>query len=119
MGHYYYELTVIIHPHQSENLTSVIQPYLELIQKDNGTVLASEDWGKRLLAYPMNKLQKGHYFFLFFSCTPNMTKIMKTALGYDKFILRHLIVRKHTPEYIPSELLGDDLEADTPHFNQH
>lgn len=103
MGHYY-ELVLVIHPHQSDQLVNVLNPYLELIKRHKGAFYAFEDWGKRRLAYPINKMRKAHYVFLIFSSTPEVLLELSEVIRYDELILRKLLIRRKDHTYTPSPL---------------
>jgi len=60
----HYELVVMIHPDKSEQTTAIIKKYTDMIEKDGGAIHRHEDWGRRTLAYPIEKLYKAHYILL-------------------------------------------------------
>lgn len=92
----HYEIVFLVHPDQSEQVPSMVERYKTLIKNNNGIVHRFEDWGRRQLAYPINKIHKAHYVLLNIECDENTIKEMANTFRFNDAILRNLIlVRKH------------------------
>jgi len=92
----HYEIVFLVHPDQSEQVSSMIERYKTLVKNGNGIVHRLEDWGRRQLAYPINKAYKAHYVLLNVECDNNTLKEIENSFRFNDAILRNLIlVRKH------------------------
>ncbi|QJC35807.1 30S ribosomal protein S6 [Enterobacteriaceae endosymbiont of Donacia sparganii] len=93
----YYEIMLIIHPDQSNEINNIIKYYREFMQKNNCLISRFEDWGRRQLAYPILKLHKAHYILI--NIILNDTSIIKNIennLRINENIIRYLIIRTKT-----------------------
>lgn len=92
----HYEIVLLIHPDQSEQVQDMLERYKTIITKHNGAIHREEDWGRRQLAYPVQDVHKGHYILLNIECTQEALAELETALKYNDAILRKLVlVKKH------------------------
>src|SRR3989337_4418881 len=92
----HYEIVFLVHPDQSEQVASMVDRYKTLIKNNNGVVHRFEDWGRRQLAYPINKIHKAHYVLLNIECDDNTLKEIANNFRFNDAILRNLILhRKH------------------------
>ncbi|MDI9336532.1 MAG: 30S ribosomal protein S6 [Gammaproteobacteria bacterium] len=98
----HYEIVLLIHPDQSEQLTSMMDRYKSLINSKNGVVHRVEDWGRRPLAYPVKKMAKAHYACLNIEVSIELLRELETAFKFNDSILRHLTVQKKAAETEPS-----------------
>lgn len=89
----HYELCVIVHPDQSEQVPSMIDRYKSLILDQGGKVHRVENWGRRQLAYPIDKLVKAHYVLLNIECTSETLAEIENGFRFNDAILRHLTVK--------------------------
>ena len=89
----HYELCVIVHPDQSEQVPSMIDRYKNLILEQGGKVHRVENWGRRQLAYPIDKLVKAHYVLLNIECTSETLAEIENGFRFNDAILRHLTVK--------------------------
>ncbi len=89
----HYELCVIVHPDQSEQVPSMIDRYKSLILEQGGKVHRVENWGRRQLAYPIDKLVKAHYVLLNIECTSETLAEIENGFRFNDAILRHLTVK--------------------------
>ena len=95
----HYELCVIVHPDQSEQVPAMIERYKNLVLEQGGKIHRVEDWGRRQLAYPIQKLVKAHYVLLNIECTD------ATLAEINDAILRHLVVKTKKAETAPSVMM--------------
>ena len=91
----HYEVVFLVHPDQSEQVPGMIEHYTQIITGSKGTVHRLEDWGRRQLAYPMNKILKAHYVLLNIECTQEALEEVGTLCRYKVELLRILIKCVH------------------------
>ena len=89
----HYEIVFMVHPDQSEQVPSMIERYKGAIAKDGGTVHRLEDWGRRQLAYPIDKLHKAHYVLMNVEASQTAIDELETNFRYNDAILRKLVIR--------------------------
>ncbi len=101
----HYELCVIVHPDQSEQVPSMIERYKNLVLEQGGQIHRIEDWGRRQLAYPIQKLVKAHYVLLNIECTDATLAEIENGFRFNDAILRHLVVKTKKAETAPSVMM--------------
>lgn len=89
----HYEVVFMVHPDQSDQVSGMIERYRSLIEADGGQVHRLEDWGRRQLAYPIQKLHKAHYVLMNIECTPAVVEELETGFRFNDAVLRHLTVK--------------------------
>ncbi len=92
----HYEIVFIVHPDQSEQVSAMVERYKTLITEAGGKIHRLEDWGRRQLAYPINKLHKAHYVLMNIEATPATLEELETGFRFNDAILRHLTIQKKT-----------------------
>ena len=97
----HYEIVFLVHPDQSEQVPGMIERYSETITKDGGKIQRLEDWGRRHLAYSINKIQKAHYVMINCEASNDALEELNTNFRYNDAVLRHLVIR--TDEEITEE----------------
>ena len=88
----HYEICFIVHPDQSEQVPAMIDRYKALIAAQGGQVHRVEDWGRRQLAYPIDKLVKAHYVLMNVECGKTALDEIESGFRYNDAVLRHLTV---------------------------
>ena len=101
----HYELCVIVHPDQSEQVPAMIERYKSLILEQGGKVHRIEDWGRRQLAYPIQKLVKAHYVLMNIECTSETLAEIENGFRFNDAILRHLTVKMKKAETAHSVMM--------------
>jgi len=91
----HYEVVFLVHPGQSEQVPAMIERYRENLQKHGGVVHRLEDWGRRQLAYPINKVHKAHYVLMNLECDREALDELEHAFRFNDSVLRNLIVRRN------------------------
>src|SRR3546814_11927081 len=92
----HYEVVFIVHPDQSEQVPAMIERYQAVVSGNGGQVHRLEDWGRRQLAYPIQKLVKAHYVCLNIECNQETLDELEHSFRYNDAVLRHLVVKvKH------------------------
>ena len=90
----HYEIVFMVHPDQSEQVPGMIERYTNTIQKDGGTVHRLEDWGRRQLAYPINKIHKAHYVLMNVEASNDALDELTTTFRYNDAVIRNLVIRR-------------------------
>ncbi|WP_188149706.1 30S ribosomal protein S6 [Teredinibacter waterburyi] len=89
----HYEIVFLVHPDQSEQVPGMIERYSAAVNDSGGSVHRLEDWGRRQLAYPINKIHKAHYVLLNVECTEEALAELTTNFRYNDAVLRNMVVR--------------------------
>jgi small subunit ribosomal protein S6 len=89
----HYEIVFMVHPDQSEQVPGMIQRYTDSITAAEGKVHRLEDWGRRQLAYPINKLHKAHYVLMNVEAPQSVIDELETSFRYNDIVIRNLIMR--------------------------
>ena len=89
----HYEIVFMVHPDQSEQVPGMIEKYTGILEQDGGKIHRMEDWGRRQLAYPIEKLHKAHYVLVNAEATAEAVEELETAFRYNDVILRNLVMR--------------------------
>ncbi len=101
----HYELCVIVHPDQSEQVPAMIERYKNLVLEQGGQIHRIEDWGRRQLAYPIQKLVKAHYVLMNIECSDATLAEIENGFRFNDAILRHLTVKTKKAETAPSVMM--------------
>ncbi len=101
----HYEVVFLVHPDQSDQVQAMVDRYRAMIEEDGGAVHRLEDWGRRQLAYPINKIHKAHYVLMNIECSQQVLDEMQSAFRFNDAVIRNLIVQKDGPETEPSPLI--------------
>ena len=99
----HYEVVFLVHPDQSEQVPGMIEKYSQLITDSGGKVHRLEDWGRRQLAYPINKIHKAHYVMLNIECRQEAMDELTTLFRFNDAVIRNLVIK--TKEAITGESL--------------
>ncbi|MGL1956530.1 MAG: 30S ribosomal protein S6 [Colwellia sp.] len=110
----HYEIVFMVHPDQSEQVTGMIQRYTDLINTAEGKIHRLEDWGRRQLAYPINKLHKAHYVLMNIEAPQSVVDELETAFRYNDVVIRNMIMRTKNAvtEASPMAAAKDDRRDD-------
>ena len=103
----HYEVTLIVHPDQSSQVTTMIEKYKELITSGGGIVHRDEDWGRKHLAYPINKIYKAHYLMMNIECDKETLDKLNYNFRFNDAILRNLIISKKEAITEPSIMITE------------
>jgi small subunit ribosomal protein S6 len=101
----HYEIILLIHPDQSEQVPAMLERYKTLVTNGGGKVHRVEDWGRRQLAYMIQKLAKAHYLCLNIECTGEILAELETGFRFNDAVLRHLTVAKRKADTTPSVMM--------------
>ena len=100
----HYEIVFLVHPDQSEQVPHMVERYKSIIEGAGGTVHRLEDWGRRQLAYSINKVHKAHYVLLNVECDADARDELVSAFRFNDAVLRHLVFSRPQAETEPSPL---------------
>jgi small subunit ribosomal protein S6 len=93
----HYEIVFMVHPDQSEQVPGMIERYTGIITEKGGTIHRLEDWGRRQLAYPIEKLHKAHYVLINAEASNEAMEELETAFRFNDIVLRNLVMRTKSP----------------------
>jgi small subunit ribosomal protein S6 len=88
----HYEVVFLVHPDQSEQVPAMIERYRSTIESQGGTIHRLEDWGRRQLAYPINKIHKAHYVLMNVECPTDAMQEIESAFRFNDAVIRNLIL---------------------------
>ena len=89
----HYEIVFMVHPDQSEQVPAMVERYTSIVTENAGTVHRLEDWGRRHLAYPINKIHKAHYVLMNVECSGETLDEIENIFRYNDAIIRSLVAR--------------------------
>ena len=115
----HYEIVFIVHPDQSEQVSAMIERYRSLVTGGNGQVHRVEDWGRRQLTYPIQKVHKAHYVLMNVECDQAVLDELEHAFKFNDAVLRHLTVIMPKAITEPSAMMKEEksrsvLNGETP-----
>ena len=103
----HYEIVFIVHPDQSEQVPAMIDRYKSILTTHGGKVHRIEDWGRRQMAYMIDKLAKAHYVCMNIECDQKTLEELEHAFKFNDAVLRHLIVKLKKAEVEPSIMMKE------------
>jgi len=108
----HYEVVFLVHPDQSEQVPAMVERYRAIIEDSGGTVHRYEDWGRRQLAYSINKVHKAHYVLLNVECDADARDELVSAFRFNDAVLRHLVFARSEAVTAPSPLAKKEDKRD-------
>ncbi|MGH8709272.1 MAG: 30S ribosomal protein S6 [Burkholderiales bacterium] len=104
----HYEICFIVHPDQSEQVPAMIERYKGVIAQRNGIVHRLEDWGRRQLTYPIQKVHKAHYVLMNIECDQETVTELEHSFKFSDAVLRHLIIKMTKAVTAPSPMMKEE-----------
>ena len=104
----HYEIVFIVHPDQSEQVPAMVERYKTLVTTHGGQIHRLEDWGRRQLAYPIQKLHKAHYVLMNIECNGEVLTELEHGFKFNDAVLRHLTVKMKRAVTTPSPMMKED-----------
>ena len=104
----HYELVFIVHPDQSEQVPAMIERYRSLIETSGGAIHRLEDWGRRQLAYPIQKIHKAHYVLMNIECNLEVLAELEHGFKFNDAVLRHLTMSTKAAVTAPSPMMKEE-----------
>ncbi len=108
----HYEIVFMVHPDQSEQVPAMIERYTSLVTEAEGQVHRLEDWGRRHLAYPIDKITKAHYVLMNLECPESVITELEEIFRYNDAVIRNLIVRMTEAVTEPSPMKASESRED-------
>ncbi len=104
----HYEIVFIVHPDQSEQVPAMVERYKALVATHGGQVHRLEDWGRRQLAYPIQKLHKAHYVLMNIECSGEVLNELEHGFKFNDAVLRHLTIKMKKAVTTPSPMMKEE-----------
>ncbi|MFV0371020.1 MAG: 30S ribosomal protein S6 [Azonexus sp.] len=104
----HYEICFIVHPDQSEQVPGMVDRYRAIVTAKGGTVHRLEDWGRRQLAYPIQKIHKAHYVLMNIECDGETLSELELAFKFNDAVLRHLTIKMKAAVTSPSPMMKEE-----------
>lgn len=104
----HYEIVFIVHPDQSEQVPAMVERYKGVIAARSGTVHRLEDWGRRQLTYPIQKVHKAHYVLMNIECDQETVNELEHSFKFSDAVLRHLIIKMTKAVTAPSPMMKEE-----------
>lgn len=109
----HYEIVFLVHPDQSDQVPAMVERYRAIVESQGGVVHRLEDWGRRQLAYPINKLIKAHYVLMNVECGQEELEELTSAFRFNDAVIRNLVIGREEPETEASPLAkGNEKRAE-------
>ena len=107
----HYEIVFLVHPDQSEQVPGMIERYTQLMADSGGQIHRLEDWGRRQLAYPINKIHKAHYVLLNIECNGEALEELTTLFRFNDAVIRNLVIKTKAPVTEETFILKGEREG--------
>ncbi len=107
----HYEIVFMVHPDQSEQVPGMIERYTQIIEKDGGKVHRLEDWGRRQLAYTINKVHKAHYVLMNVEASLEAMDELTTIFRYNDAVIRNLVIKMDEADTSESLIMKAEKES--------
>ena len=104
----HYEIVFIVHPDQSEQVPGMVERYRSTVLAKGGQIHRLEDWGRRQMAYPIQKMHKAHYVLMNIECNNETLEELEHAFKFNDAVLRHLTVRMTEAMTAPSPMMKEE-----------
>ena len=107
----HYEVVFLVHPDQSSQVPAMIERYQQMVTQEDGKTHRLEDWGRRQLAYSINKVHKAHYVLMNIECNQKAIDEIENAFRYNDAVIRNLIIRRSQAITKPSAMMKGGAES--------
>ncbi len=104
----HYEIVFIVHPDQSEQVPGMVERYRAIVTAKGGSIHRLEDWGRRQLAYPIQKIHKAHYVLMNIECDGETLNELEHSFKFNDAVLRHLTVKMKAAVATPSPMMKEE-----------
>lgn len=108
----HYEVVFLVHPDQSEQVNAMIERYRSIIETSQGTIHRLEDWGRRQLAFPINKIHKAHYVLMNIECDSDTLVELESAFRFNDAVIRNLVMKRKQADTEASPMAKAKEESD-------
>lgn len=110
----HYEIVFLVHPDQSEQVPAMVERYRTLVADNGGNIHRIEDWGRRQLAYPINKIHKAHYVMMNIECNAETLAELESIFRFNDAIIRNMVIRRDEALTEASPLKKDNEKSAKP-----
>ena len=110
----HYEIVFMVHPDQSEQVPAMIERYTGVITEDGGKVHRLEDWGRRHLAYPINKIHKAHYVLMNVECGQEVLDELNSNFRYNDAVIRNAVFSRDEAVTVESPIMKAEKSESRP-----
>ncbi len=107
----HYEIVFLVHPDQSEQVPAMLERYKGMITAGGGSVHRQEDWGRRQLAFPINKIHKAHYILINVECDQKTLAELTGSFRFSDAVIRHLVIKMDAAVTEPSPMAKGEENA--------
>ncbi len=107
----HYEIVFLVHPDQSEQVPSMVERYKSIIEEGQGSIHRLEDWGRRQLAYPINKIHKAHYVLMNVECGEEAIRELESLFRFNDAVIRNMILHREEPVTEASPMIKPEREG--------
>ena len=104
----HYEIVFIVHPDQSEQVPAMVERYKGMVSGKGGSIHRLEDWGRRQLTYPIQKIHKAHYVLMNIECDQATLDEIEDAFKFNDAVIRHLTIKMDRPVTDPSPMMKEE-----------
>jgi small subunit ribosomal protein S6 len=111
----HYEIVFIVHPDQSEQVPWMVERYRSTVLAKGGAIHRLEDWGRRQMAYPIQKMHKAHYVLMNIECNNETLEELEHAFKFNDAVLRHMTVRMSEAMTTPSPMMKEEKSRTLTH----
>ena len=108
----HYEIVFLVHPDQSDQVPAMVKKYSGIISSKGGKIHREEDWGRRQLAYPINKIHKAHYILMNIECGKDVIDELSSNFKFNDAVIRNIILKRKSAISEKSSILLDDEDSD-------
>ena len=108
----HYEIVFLVHPDQSDQVPAMVKKYSGIISSGGGKIHREEDWGRRQLAYPINKIHKAHYILMNIECGKDVIDELSSNFKFNDAVIRNMILKRKSAISEKSSILLDDEDSD-------
>ena len=108
----HYEVVFLVHPDQSEQVPAMVERYRSMIENEGGAIHRFEDWGRRQLAYPIQKIHKAHYILMNIECSQEVLDELSSAFRFNDAVLRNMIIKRNEAVTDSSIMMNEKSDSD-------
>ena len=108
----HYEIVFLVHPDQSDQVPAMVKKYSGIISSKGGKIHREEDWGRRQLAYPINKIHKAHYILMNIECGKDVIDELSSNFKFNDAVIRNMILKRKSAISEKSSILLDNEDSD-------
>ena len=108
----HYEVVFLVHPDQSDQVPAMIKKYTGIITSGGGKIHREEDWGRRQLAYPINKIHKAHYILMNIECGKEVIEELSSNFKFNDAVLRNMVLKRKNAITEKSSILMVPISSD-------